>query len=135
MQATQPELDFGERVIVIARRNDPETSHEAAAALEANQEQAQRSVRTVLRILQEHGTMTDFQLADLWPQYWDGPYSPHLPRNARHWARRAGFVKHAGFGRHLNRRARTWTLGYDREFMADASPKTERCPHCGEAIP
>ena len=101
---------FGFPPVVIARRNDPDTSQEAAVALAAQQAKLQRSVQTVVAILKDHGELTDFRLSELWPGYWPEPFSESLPRKARHWAREANLVEHAGYGLHQNRRVRTWKL-------------------------
>ena len=93
---------------VIARQTDPETSHEAAAAFDGSK--AARSIQTVTRILAT-GPMTDFQIRDAWTANWQGPWSFTLPSKARHWARQAGLVRHAGFAQHNGRKVRTWELG------------------------
>jgi hypothetical protein len=110
---------------VNARTGDPDTSQEAAAAFEADQAKAQRSVRTVIEILGTYGSMNDFHLREIWPHYWVGPFSDHLPRNARHWARQQGYVKHTGYGRHHRHRCRVWGLG------KDMITEPVCCPACG----
>jgi hypothetical protein len=105
--------------IVVARRSDPETSHAAAAEVTAK-DTAQRSVKAVVTLLRAAGEpLNDFQIHSLWPEVWDGPFSESLPRKARHWAREAGEVMHAGFGQHQGRRVRVWTVGRDGEFLKE----------------
>lgn len=120
-----------EPIVVVARRTDPETSHEAAAAFEANQTKAQRSVAVLLEIVRNHGPLSDFQIRDLWAQYWgDAAWSYTLPCKARHWARQAGHVKHQGFGTHQGRKVRTWAAGRDDAFLEEP----EICQCCGQKI-
>lgn len=97
---------------VIARHTDPETSHAAAANFDRNK--AARSIQTVKRILAA-GPMTDFQIREAWAAHWQGQWSFTLPSKARHWARQAGFVRHAGFAQHNGRKVRTWKLGTEVE--------------------
>ena len=123
---------FSQPVAIIARSADPETSREAAAAF--TQKAAQRSVQTVVNMLRVSSPLTDFQIRQLWPDFWEGPFSYTLPCKARHWARQAGLVRHEGFGSHNNRRVRTWALGADTEFLA-ATITAKECPHCGYPIP
>jgi len=101
-------------IAVIARTTDPETSHEAAAEFE--QSKAQRSIETVVCILEQHGPLTDFEIRDKWTAYWGSDkWSYTLPCKARHWARQAGLIKHDGFGIHQKRKVRRWNVGKDDE--------------------
>lgn len=119
------------RVTVRARTTDPETSHQAALNFEQNQTKAQRSVATVVKILQDHGALTDFQIRDLWGSYWPGTWSYTLPCKARHWAREAGLVRFTGqFGQHQGRKVRLWSSGRDVLYL---EPKPV-CPHCGQTL-
>jgi len=104
-------------IYVRARRSDPETSQQAAFEFEANQTKAHRSVKTVVRILESYGELTDFQIRDFWGEFYEGLWSFTLPCKARHWARQAGLVRHIGFGKHQGRRVRKWALGRDAEFL------------------
>ena len=118
-------------VVVRARRTDPETSHEAAVAFEANQTKAQKSVKTVVRILEDKGELTDFEIREVWSEYWgNDAWSFTLPCKARHWARQAGMVRHVGFGIHQGRKVRKWALGCDVSVCT-----LERCPTCGRLMP
>lgn len=118
------------RVIVRARTSDPDTSHQAAFEFELNQTKAQRSVATVVAILKEHGKLSDFEIRALWENYWESSaWSYTLPCKARHWARQAGLVKHAGYGEHEGRKVRTWEIGLDPALSRD-----EVCPCCGQKI-
>lgn len=136
MSQEQLPLDIGierlkARVKVRARRTDPETSHEAAAAFEANQTKAQRSVAVVVHIIRTRGPLTDFQIRDLWPAYWGAvAWSYTLPCKARHWARQQGLVKHQGHGRHQGRRVRLWAIGRDEAFLE----QPQICECCGQRI-
>lgn len=117
------------RVVVRARSSDPETSHAAAAEFEGNQTKAQKCVKIAAQILQEKGHLTDFEIRDVWADYWgNDAWSFTLPCKARHWARQAGLVKHVGFGIHHGRKVRKWGIGCDTEFL-DAQHK---CPTCGK---
>jgi hypothetical protein len=122
---------FDQKIVVIARTTDPETSKMAARAFEENQTKAQRSVATVVLVLKKYGRMTDFQIRDRWEEFW-GPdkWSYTLPCKARHWARQAGKVKHAGFGEHQGRIVRTWEIGRDEKFLLEP----EVCECCGQKI-
>lgn len=94
---------------VRARRRDPETSHAAAKAFKSDT--ASRSVQVVCQLLKNaKRPVTDFEIAANWIFAWGGPFSESLPRKARHWAREAGLVEHAGFAIHNGRRVRTWRL-------------------------
>ena len=124
----QPDLWERGRISVRARKSDPETSHEAADDFDSKQTKAQRSVATVVLILQQHGPLTDFQIRELWFRYWEGPFSYTLPCKARHWARQAGLVKHEGYGKHQKRNVRKWTLGADLAYF-DEQAKVKKCPH------
>lgn len=95
-------------VKVRARRTDPDTSREAAEALDAQKPKLQRSVETVIQILREHGPLDDFGIAEKWGAYWKAPFSESLPRKARLWAGKR--VKHDGYTEHHGRRVRRWTL-------------------------
>ena len=120
-----------DRVIVRARRDDPETSHQAALDFEADQTKAQRSVAVVVEILKRHGSLTDFEIRDWWPEFWGSEkWSYTLPCKARHWARQAGLVSHDAFGIHRGRKVRTWKLGRDDTFLT----AQERCPTCGHRL-
>jgi hypothetical protein len=115
---------------VHARKGDPETSHTAAAELAKDQTKLQRSVATVVAILQasEPVRLTDFQIRDKWAGWWhSAKFSDSLPCKARHWARQAGLVRHDGYGKHNGRKVRLWALGADVAFLAD---ERMRCPHC-----
>lgn len=95
--------------LVRARRRDPETSKEAAAAFAPKS--AQRSVETVVQLLREAGRpLSDFEIAARWASYWGAAYSESLPRKARHWAREANRVKHDGYGEHQGRKVRLWSI-------------------------
>jgi hypothetical protein len=104
-------------VRVVARRTDPETSHQAALQFGADQPRITASIATVVRLLEQHGPLTDFDIRARWSTIWEGPFSFTLPCKARHWARQAGLVKHAGYGTHEGRRVRTWEVGRDAEFL------------------
>lgn len=118
-------------VSVRARTSDPETSKQAALDFENNQSKAQRSVACVVLILKDHGALSDFQIRELWASYWGAAaWSYTLPSKARHWAREAGLVKHAGFGEHQGRQVRVWNLGRDDIFL---QPETV-CECCGQKI-
>ena len=104
------QLDIFEDNVVRARKRDPETSHEAAAAFAAKEGKVQRSVQAAVAILRAHGPLTDFQISAHWAEVWPEPFSESLPRKARHWARQAGLVEHEGYGMHQKRRVRTWTI-------------------------
>lgn len=130
---SQLPLDLtSDRVVVRARRTDPETSHEAAADFEQKQTKAQRSVTCVVRILQDHRRpMSDFEIRTVWPRFWGADkWSYTLPCKARHWAREAGLVKHDGFGLHQGRRVRRWAIGKDEDFLASQ----QKCPCCGRVM-
>lgn len=118
------------RIDVRARKKDPETSHLAAAELDADQPKLQRSVSTVVAILRanEPLRLSDFQIRERWGKWWGDKFSDSLPCKARHWARQAGLVRHDGHGKHQGRRVRLWALGRDVEFLAG---ERQRCPHCG----
>lgn len=107
------------RIIVVARRNDPETSHQAAFAFSKDQKKASRSVTTAVAILEAHGPLSDFQIRALWPNFWEGPFSDSLPCKARHWAREQGLVKHIGYADHHGRTVRTWGIGRDPNLDAE----------------
>lgn len=129
MKINQPDFDFD--VVVRARKNDPETSHEAASNFEADQTKAQRSIRTVVEILKSHGELTDFEIRDAWSSFWGSEkWSFTLPCKARHWARQAGLVKHVGFGTHQGRRVRKWGLGND----LNEPSLIKKCPTCGHVM-
>jgi hypothetical protein len=113
---------------VRARSTDPETSHQAAFAFESDQLKCAASVTCAVRILAQHGPLTDFQLAELWPQYWLGKFSPSLPNKARHWARQQGLVKHDGYGQHQGRDVRRYSVGRDHEFLRGFSPRGRKPP-------
>lgn len=98
---------------VIARATDPETSREAADELERNQTKLQRSVAVAVRILEDHGPLSDFQIRDLWPGYWGEAFSYTLPCKARLWAWQGGLVSPAGHGKHRGRRVQLWQAGGD----------------------
>jgi hypothetical protein len=116
-------------VAVIARSSDPETSHTAAAEFEANQTKAQKCVKIAVQILEEKGPLTDFEIRDVWTDYWGSDaWSFTLPCKARHWARQAGLVKHVGFGSHHGRKVRKWGTGCDTEFL----DTQHKCPTCGK---
>jgi len=96
--------------VVCARRTDPETSQEAAAAFDASGN-AQPSVAAVRELLRQAGApLHDFQIAERWAAHWGKPFSESLPRKARHWAKQAGYVAHEGHGEHQGRRVRLWVL-------------------------
>lgn len=97
-------------VTVRARKRDPETSREAAGALDQQQPKLQRSVAVAVQILKDHGPQDDFGLAEKWADYWPEPFSESLPRKARHWAKEAGKVKHDGYTEHHGRRVRRWRV-------------------------
>lgn len=98
--------------LVIARHTDPDTSHEAADRFD--KDRAARSVRTVIAILSASPTpMSDFDIRDVWATHWKGHWSFTLPGKARHWARQAGLVRHAGHNQHEGRRVKTWELGQE----------------------
>ena len=120
-------------VAVRARRDDPETSQQAAFAFEANQTNAQRSVQVVVAILKAAAhPLTDFEIAERWRDAWGSDkFSESLPRKARHWARQQGLVCHSGFAQHGKRRVRTWSVGADVIFHSRAPV---RCTHCGELL-
>ncbi len=128
----QMPLDFTRPVRVIARSTDPETSHEAAAALEHCQTRLQRSVQTVVAILKSRGEpMSDFEIGDCWPLWWGGDlFSESLPRKARHWARQAGLVRRAGYGEHQKRKVLLWDVGRDEDFLAERTV----CECCGRPM-
>lgn len=116
---------------VRARNTDPETSHQAALAFEDDQPKAQRSVACVVLILKCHGALSDFEIRELWSEYWGPkPWSFTLPSKARHWAREAGLVKHSGLGTHQGRRVRLWDLGRDETLLVPAA----KCECCGQTI-
>lgn len=95
---------------VRARRTDPETSRDAAAAFDASGK-VQPSVAAVVALLKSSGLpLHDFEIAARWPSFWGRAHSESLPRKARHWAKEAGLVQHEGFGEHQGRRVRLWIL-------------------------
>jgi hypothetical protein len=102
--------------IVIARATDPDTSHAAAKEFNADKAKKSNSVKTVIAILAEHGTLTDFQIRALWPTYWGPHFSDSLPCKARHWARLAGEVRHVGYSTHQGRKVRTWEIGKEKDL-------------------
>ena len=111
---------------VRARDTDPDTSHEAAAAFEGDQTKAAGSVQTVVRILANHGPLTDFEISEYWPMYWAAPFSYSLPSKARHWAREQGLVKRVGYGSHNKRKVILWGLGKDELTEPVCCPTCER---------
>jgi hypothetical protein len=122
-------FEYSARVAVRARLSDPETSQSAAEDFDQNQTKAQKCVRIAVRILQDKGPLTDFQLRELWSEYYrNDAWSFTLPCKARHWARQAGLVKHVGFGIHQGRQVRKWGIGCDVEFLA----AQKKCPTCGK---
>jgi hypothetical protein len=100
------------RVIVRARSEDPDTSHEAAAKITANQDRIAHSVAVILEILAAYGPQSDFGLRDRFADgYMAGEqFSEGLPRMARLWAQRKGLIEQAGHTIHNGRRCRTWKL-------------------------
>jgi hypothetical protein len=113
---------------ISARSTDPDTSHEAAKEFESNQDKAQRSVATVVLIMKENGSLTDFELLKFWPNYWGNLFSESLPRKARGWARAAGLVMLDGEGLNNGRRVKKWGLGVDAKFIE--SQQKVKCPCC-----
>lgn len=96
-------------VRAIARTSDPETSHDAADSLAS--EKISRCIRTAIEIFTKYDRLTDFELATVWPQFWNEPFSESLPRKARHWARQQGRIEHKGYKVRKNgRRVRAWGL-------------------------
>lgn len=119
-------------VTVIARSTDPETSLDAAADLRQKQDKLRRCLRTVVEIIYSCGELSDFEIRDRWGVFWgNDKWSTSLPRKARHWAREAGLVRHAGFTTHQGRRVRKWGLGDDRAVV---SAEYELCPTCGHKV-
>jgi hypothetical protein len=122
---------FGEKlpqrkpIKVIARTEDPDTSHEAANDLEKDQPKLQRSVTAIARLLASYGPMTDFAIASHWAEVWPEKYSESLPRKARHWAREAGLVCRDGYGSHNGRRVIMWGLGKDESFLEERQQREE----------
>lgn len=108
-EATLQQELFPGFIEVRARTTDPDTSHEAAEALEEEQTKLQRSVRCVLKILELHGPLSDFQIAEVWPKFWGPkPWSESLPRKARLWCGER--VEAVGYTNHNNRRVKTYGL-------------------------
>lgn len=101
-----------DHIPVLARVTDPDTSKEAASALEADQPRLARSIQTVVAILTVHNApMSDFAIRAAWHLHWNGPFSFTLPSKARLWAMQAGKVRQAGYGQHNGRRVMLWELG------------------------
>lgn len=124
-------LDEQCKIVVRARREDPDVSHEAAELLEAQQEKLKHSIATVLNILGKHEPCSDFQIREHWSEFWGSikPWSEHLPRMARLWAEREGKIVQAGETIHKGRRCRTWKLGSPETIKA-----LDCCPTCGRII-
>jgi hypothetical protein len=101
-----------EEARAVARRTDPETSHEAAASLRA--EEIRRSQAAVLACLRRFGAMTDEQIAERYEgaryQYDWPAQSPSGLRTRRGEVVNAGFVEDSGLRRKLasGRRAIIW---------------------------
>lgn len=125
MKSTLP-FDQYPAIEVSARRNDPDTSHAAAASMDTDRRRVTRSMNTVVRIMTDHGDMTDFTLIEHWRHYWNEGWSHSLPSKARHWARQAGLVKRVGYGKHQGRKVILWGLGKDEEYLQHL----EFCPMC-----
>ena len=119
-------------IIVKARATDPETSHAAAHEFSRNQKKIQRSIDTVVTILNLHGLLSDFGIREKWAEYWGpGKWSYTLPSKARHWARGKGLVKRDGHGIHLGRKVIMWSIGRDEAFLDESAPV---CPTCGRKL-
>jgi hypothetical protein len=96
------------------RRDDPETSYEAAASVRQQTETHQR----ILRLFTRRGPMTDVELAAAWQQADEGGfgYPPISPSGLR--SRRAeltdqlGLLEHSGEYRRgpTGRRMRVWRI-------------------------
>jgi len=131
----QPEEDIsiGPHVAVDAKATDPQTSHAAAAALEENQLHLRQSIALVVELLTAHGSLADFELAPLFLKKKVG--RPHLPPQARHWARREGLVRQTSERRRnpvTKRQGIVWALGRDDAFL---DMPVERCSECGQIKP
>ena len=89
----------------VARRSDPDTSHEAAKQLTTDGLRA--CAKAVLNVLRSHGPMIDEELVERVEPV--GPYSPSGIRSRRAELVRAGLVEAAGTGVTASgRRSQVW---------------------------
>lgn len=112
-----------------ARASDPDTSHEAMAAVDRGAMlAASRLIQTLLR---EDGEMADYQMRDRFSVRWGRPSSRHLYQQARSVARDHGWVRDTGrrvVNPESNRKQIVWEA-------CDQPPVViTKCSSCGHVL-
>lgn len=115
--------------ILRARTADPETSHAAMAAYDA--ERLLDAAALAVALHREHGALADFEFKRLFDAAYQGPCCDHLYRQARSAARDRGQIRDSGLRRvnpATNRQQVVW------ECCAHEPVDIRRCAACGHVL-